>query len=69
MSAFIADRTIMGVVKHEPLDYVPSKVNRLRIGGRNFHTVAGRNHATHLNAFDRSFDEFDGANPTGAHRP
>jgi hypothetical protein len=69
MSAFIADRTVVGMVHHEPFDHMPSKIDDLIVDGRYGHAIGSVHHAAHLDPFDRAFQELHGTHPTGADRP
>ena len=67
VSPFIAHRAVMGMVEHEPFDHMFSEIHGLCIRGRNHHAVHGRDHTTHLDAFDGAFLKVDGADTAGAH--
>ena len=69
VSPFIADRAVMGVIHHEPLDDMSSEIHGLVVGGRDDHAVLGIDHAAHLNALDRSLQKFHRTHPAGADRP
>jgi hypothetical protein len=68
VAPFIANRAIMGVVKHEPFNYVLPKIHCLFVGGRNYHAVLSIDHAAHLNALEGAFQKLHGADPAGANR-
>ena len=66
--AFVAHRTVVGMVEHEPFDDMPPKIHGFVIGGGNHHAVLGVDHAAHLNALDRPLRKGHGADPAGPHR-
>src|SRR5512135_1194065 len=66
MPAFIANRTIMGMVHHEPLDHLSAEIDGFCIHGRNHQAIPDLGHAAHLDAFERDFT-LDRANPAGSH--
>jgi hypothetical protein len=68
MAAFIAHRTIMGMVQHQPFDNMFAKIHGLFIGGRYHHAVPGIDHTAHLYAFDRTLQEFYRTYPAGPNR-
>jgi hypothetical protein len=69
VSAFITDRTVMGMVHHEPLDHMLAETDSLLMSGRYDHPVLGVDHAAHLNAFDRAVQEHHRTHAAGAHGP
>ena len=69
MAAFVADRTVVGMVHHEPFDHMPSEIDGLFVCGRYGHAIASVHHAAHLYPFDRAFQELHCAHPTGTDRP
>ena len=66
MAPFIANRAIMGVVKHEPFNHILPKIHCLFVGGRDDHAILSIDHAAHLNALEGTFQELHGADPAGA---
>ena len=68
MSAFIAHRTIVRMVHHEPLDHLFAEIDGFRVGGRNHQAIPRFDHAAHLNPFDRAFTlhRTDAAGPCGS---
>jgi hypothetical protein len=69
VAAFVADRTVVGMVHHEPFDHVPTEIDNLFVRGRYGHAIASVHHAAHLYPFDRAFQELHGTHPTGTDRP
>ena len=67
--AFIADRAIVGMVHHEPLDHLPAEIDRFAMGSRNHHPILCLHHTTHLHAFDGAFREHDRADAASPHGP
>ncbi len=68
VAALVADRAVVGMVEHEPFDDVAAEIDGFGIDGGNHHVVLGVDHARHLDALDRTFQQFHGADPTGPHR-
>jgi hypothetical protein len=68
VAPFIANRAIMGVVKHEPFNHVLTKIHCLFVGGRYYHAILSIDHAAHLHALEGAFQKLHGADPAGAHR-
>ena len=68
MSAFIAHRTIVRMVHHEPLDHLFAKIDGFLVGGRNHQAIPCFDHAAHLDPFDRAFTlhRADAASPDGS---
>ena len=64
----IANRTIVGMVGHEPFDHAFPESDRFRIGGGYHHPVSHIDHAAHLNAGAVTLNHLDGADTAGAHR-
>jgi hypothetical protein len=69
VSAFIADRAVMGMVHHKPFDHVPAEIDGLLIGRRHDHPVGDIHHTAHLYPFDGSFEKLHGAHPAGTDGP
>ena len=61
----VADRAVVGVVDHQPLDDRAAHRDRFRVGRRDHHAVLGREHAGHLDPLDRPLQHLDGADPAG----
>jgi hypothetical protein len=69
MAAFIAHRTIVGMVQHQPFDNMFTEIDNLFIRGRYHHAVPGIDHTAHLHAFNRTLYEFYRTYSTGPNRP
>jgi hypothetical protein len=69
VAPFITNRAIMGMVQHQPFDYVLTELNRLFIGSGNYHAVFHIDHAAHLHAFKRPLQELHRTNTARTHRP
>ena len=65
-AAFIADRTVVWVVDHQPFNDLPPHGHCLFIGGGDDHAVLGRKHAGHLDALDRAIQHLHSADPAGS---
>ena len=68
MTAFIANRAIMGMMEHQPFNYILAKIDRFFISGGYHHAVLGLHHAAHLHPFKRPLQKFHGTHPASAHR-
>jgi len=66
MSPFITDRTVVGMVHHEPFNDMFAEIDCFFIGGRYCHAITGVNHATHLDPLDRTLKKLYRADPASA---
>ncbi len=69
MPPLVADRTVVGVVEHEPLNDVFPEIHRLGVRRGDLHAVLGVDHAAHLNPLEGAVQAVDGADPARAHGP
>ena len=69
LAPLVADRAVVGMVHHQPLDDMGALLLRLRVEGGDDHAVLGLDHARHLHPLDRPLGKGHGAEAAGADRP